>query len=122
MLVDDDDDTRVAWGQLVASFGVHVVTAANGEAALRLIEARRPDLILCDLQMPGLDGFGLVRRLRADPRFRQLLVFAVTGLDSLRNIQAIQEVGFDGHVVKPLTPQMITRFLDRVRLGKSPAM
>lgn len=115
LVVDDDDDFRDALALLVETFGVHVRTARNGEEALHLIAAEPPALILCDLQMPRLDGFALVRALRADRRLHSVLVIAITGLGAPTDVTAAREAGFDGHVVKPITRETIVRLLERVR-------
>ena len=69
LVVAGDAQTRSALMALVRTFGVEVQGAEDGEAAYRLALDRPPDLILCDLEMPALDGFGFIRRLRRDPRF-----------------------------------------------------
>jgi len=118
LIVDDHEDSRVAASLLIQTFGVLVRTARDGEEALQLIAAHPPDLILCDLQMPRLDGFALVRRLRADRRLRDILVIATTGLGAPADVVATREAGFDGHVVKPITWDVIVRLLERVRSTK----
>ena len=69
----------------------------------------RPALILCDLQMPRLDGFGFVKRLRRTPPFHRTLTVAVTGLSGPLDIAATREAGFDGHLVKPVSAEMLAR-------------
>ena len=76
--------------------------------------SRQPDnIILCDLEMPGLDGFGFVRRIRRDPRFRELLTVAVSGRAETLDVAATRLAGFDGHVLKPMTAEALARLLDR---------
>jgi CheY-like chemotaxis protein len=115
LVVDDHEDSRVSVGILLDSFGVEVRTAGDGEEAWAAIAEAVPDLILCDLQMPRLDGFGLVRRLRADPRLRGVMTIAVSALGAPRDLQATREAGFDGHVVKPISQEVIVRLLERLR-------
>jgi CheY-like chemotaxis protein len=67
----------------------------------------------CDLQMPVLDGFGFIRRLRRDRRFERILTIAVTGLGGPIDIAMTREAGFDGHVVKPIRAEAVARLLDR---------
>jgi len=113
LIVEDDADARAALIALVATFGVRTRGAGDGEQAFRLVLERRPDLVLCDLEMPGLDGFGFVRRLRRDPRFRELLTIAVSGRAETLDVPASRLAGFDAHVLKPMTAQALARLLDR---------
>ena len=94
-------------------FGVFAHGARNGQEALQSLFAVHPHLILCDLQMPHLDGFGFVRHLRGDPKFGRILTIAVTGLAHPVDVAAAREAGFDGHVMKPLTATTLARLLDR---------
>lgn len=114
LVVEDDDEAReVLLAMLWKIFGVFAQGARNGEEGLRALFAVHPHLILCDLQMPRLDGFGFVRRLRRDPKFGRTLTIAVTGLGHPVDVAAAQEAGFDGHVVKPLMASTLARLLDR---------
>jgi two-component system, chemotaxis family, CheB/CheR fusion protein len=114
LVVEDDDDARaVLLAMLRKIFGVFAQGARNGEEGLQELFALHPHLILCDLQMPRLDGFGFVRRLRRDPKFGRTPTIAVTGLGHPVDVAAAQEAGFDGHVVKPITASTLARLLDR---------
>jgi CheY-like chemotaxis protein len=114
LVVEDDDEAReIILAMLRDLFGIAAQGARNGEEALHRLFAARPDLILCDLQMPRLDGFGFIRRLRKDPKFGRTLTIAVTGLGHPIDIAATRATGFDGHVVKPLTAATLARLLDR---------
>lgn len=111
LIVDDDADSRNTVRALVESFGVRGLTASDGEEALQLIRRQPPDLILSDLQMPRVDGFGLVKRLRDEFPERRIPVIAVTGLGTHAAVQATHAAGFDGHVMKPVTRETVTRLL-----------
>jgi CheY-like chemotaxis protein len=114
LVVEDDDESRgVFLAMLRRLFGVFAQGARDGEEGLQALFAVHPHLILCDLQMPRLDGFGFVRRLRGDPKFGRTLTIAVTGLGHPIDVAAAREAGFDGHVVKPLTASTLARLLDR---------
>ena len=114
LVVEDDDEARaVLLAMLRKIFGVFAQGARNGEEGLQELFALHPHLILCDLQMPRLDGFGFVRRLRRDPKFGRTPTIAVSGLGHPVDVAAAQEAGFDGHVVKPITASTLARLLDR---------
>jgi CheY-like chemotaxis protein len=120
LVVDDHVDGRDMLAILLGALDVDVRMAGDGEEAWSEILAAPPDLILCDLQMPRLDGFGLVKRLRADPGVRGIVIVAVSALGAPRDLLATREAGFDGHVVKPISEEVIVRLLDRIRSPGSP--
>jgi two-component system CheB/CheR fusion protein len=113
LVVDDDEATRSTLMTLVETFGVDVNGAEDGAAAYGAVLDATPDLILCDLRMPVLDGFGFIRRLRREPRFRRILTVAISGLARPVDIARAREAGYDGHILKPIAPEVIARLLDR---------
>jgi CheY-like chemotaxis protein len=77
-----------------------------------------PDVILCDLLMPGVDGFGFCARIRQDDRYRKIPVVAVTALSHDLDYLKTLETGFDGHVPKPIDYEALAAIVSRV-LGRS---
>jgi len=114
LIVEDHPDSRDILRQVVESFGASAAVAADGHQALRVISSMKPDLILCDLRMPVIDGFGLIDRLRHDPKLSRTAVLAVTALGSEADIRRTWEAGFDGHVVKPIDYETIAAQLERI--------
>jgi CheY-like chemotaxis protein len=114
LIVEDHPDSRDMMRQVVESFGASVAVAADGRQALRVISWMKPDLILCDLRMPVIDGFGFIDRLRHDPNLSRTAVLAVTALGSEVDIRRTWEAGFDGHLVKPIDYEMIAAQLERI--------
>lgn len=102
LVVDDDQDCRDTMADLLLIHGCQVRTAANGQAALAAVQDFRPEVILLDLAMPGLDGHAVAAAIRADARNDDIVIAAVTGYgrpsDSLRSAAA----GVDIHLVKPV--------------------
>ena len=120
LVVEDHDDTREVLLMMLEAFGAAVRGAKDGADALRAIAQHRPDLMFCDLVMPGLDGFELLRRVRGDPDLRGMRVVAMTGW--LRDEGARRrsgEAGFDGYLVKPIDPEILGSKLQRI-LGTPP--
>jgi CheY-like chemotaxis protein len=116
LVVEDDPDVRAALVGLVTTFGVRVRGAGDEETAFRLVLSQRPDLILCDLEMPNRVGHGFVMRLRGDPRFRRLLTIGMGGMSErvgTVDVAATRRAGFDGHVPVPVTARALARLLDR---------
>jgi len=113
LLVEDHEDSRDAFGQILASLGHRVLLAANGRQALEMLRTARPDLVLCDLRMPGMDGFEFVAALRADATRANLPVIALTGLGPEPSlVTRLRAAGFAGHLTKPLDYDMIVQALD----------
>ena len=103
LLVDDDPADRRMVERALEETGsdVRFLAVEDGEQALELLETVRPDLVLLDLNMPRVDGWELVRRLRADSRFRRLPVVALTTSRDEHDVRLSYDVGFDAYVVKP---------------------
>jgi CheY-like chemotaxis protein len=102
LIVDDNTDAARTLGMLVETLGnneVHV--AYNGSDALRIAEERRPDIVLLDLKMPGMDGYEVARRLRSESWGRDLTLVAVTGWTLDDHKRRSRDAGFDRHLTKP---------------------
>ncbi|MFZ6027444.1 MAG: response regulator transcription factor [Chloroflexota bacterium] len=102
LIVDDDQKLRKMLQRTLAYEGLDVLTAANGQEALPLIDAHRPDLLIVDWMMPKLDGIGLIQRLRAEAD--QTMVLMLTARDAIENRVEGLESGADDYLVKPFAP------------------
>jgi CheY-like chemotaxis protein len=102
VLIVDDHATnlRLITGVL-ESQGYSHLTADNGEAALNMLEQEQFDLVLLDIQMPGLSGTEVAKRIRANPKTSSLKLIAVTALAMPGDREEILRAGFDGYVAKP---------------------
>jgi CheY-like chemotaxis protein len=102
LVVDDNAQNLKLVRVLLHSEGYDVRTAVDAEEALRVLETFTPVLILMDLQLPGMDGLELTRRLKADPMRRGMLIIALTAYamkgDELKALNA----GCDGYIAKPI--------------------
>jgi CheY-like chemotaxis protein len=113
LLVEDHDDSRDAFGQILASLGHRVLLAATGRDALQIVATERPDLVLCDLRMPGMDGYDFMAALRAQDKLPELTVIAVTGsAPEPATLTHLQAAGFASHLTKPLDYDAIVGALD----------
>ncbi len=92
-----------------------VKCATGAEEALEVLRTFRPALILMDMQMPGIDGFELTRRLKADPAMRGITIVAVTAYAMKGDEQRVRDAGCDGYLAKPIDtrtlPQVIAGYL-----------
>ena len=111
LFVDDDPILREFAIVNLTTEHASIETAADGAAALAQIEAQAPDVVLMDLEMPTVDGFEALRRLRADPRFKDLPVVVVTGREDVEAVDRAFEAGATSFVVKPLNWRLLSHQL-----------
>ena len=107
LVVDDDVDASDVVRRLLESLGARVVVAENGREGLSRLANTPSHAVLCDLEMPIMDGLEFARRVRRDPRYRQVLLFALTGWQAEADFRRTWEAGFDAHLVKPVTMEML---------------
>lgn len=112
LTVDDYQDALDSVSALVEVLGHRVVPAHCGEDALRAIESERPDVVLLDIGLPGMDGYEVARRIRAMPGGERILIVAMTGWGQRQDKQRAQAAGFDLHFTKPADPSELRGILD----------
>lgn len=100
LVVEDRENVRKSYVDLLSEAGYDVLEAEQGEKALKIIKNRRPDLILLELLLPGIDGFAILAKLRADRQMRQIPVLVLSVLDGEAHIQKILSSGAADYVVK----------------------
>ena len=108
LFADDDPILREFANVHLATDSADVLTAEDGEDAWEKLQTQPVDLLLVDLEMPRLDGFGLVRRLRADPRFALLPVIVVTGREDVAAIDRAFQSGATSFIVKPINWRLLS--------------
>ncbi|HEY8535511.1 MAG TPA: ATP-binding protein [Vicinamibacterales bacterium] len=122
LLIEDNRDAALSLAEALELQGHHVEVAHTGRDGIEKASALVPDLVLCDIGLPVVDGYEVARRLRADERLRSTLLVAVSGYAAAQDRARAQEAGFDHHVAKPLTAELfagILRQLGRRRLEQS---
>jgi two-component system, cell cycle response regulator DivK len=117
ILVVEDNPLNLKLVRDVLQFaGYDVIEAQSGEESLRVAEEDSPDLVLMDLQLPGIDGTETLHRLRRGPLRRDVPVVAVTAFAMAEDRERTSLAGFDGYVEKPISvrelPGQIEAFLD----------
>ncbi|HEX6707265.1 MAG TPA: response regulator [Albitalea sp.] len=112
LLIDDNLDAAESLAQLLALSGHDARTAGDGARALRLAEDFRPEIVFCDLGLPGMSGYEVARHLRAMPFGRDMVLAALTGYGQPGDREKTAQAGFDAHLVKPVDPAVIESFLD----------
>jgi len=111
LVVDDDADGREAMRALLELWGHEVEVAANGEQGVELTLNRRPEVVLLDIGMPGMDGYQVAERIRAAPGGRDPFLVALTGWATVEDHRRAREVGFDTYVLKPADPEHLQALL-----------
>ncbi len=102
LVVEDNPDNRTLIVDVLLTHGYQVLVAPNGAECLRLLENERPDLILMDLALPKLDGFEVTRRIKGDPRLREIPVVALTAYAMFGDRERALEAGCDDYIPKPI--------------------
>jgi len=106
ILVADDSMTILAMvSSRLERAGYDVVTAARGDEALRLVQENRPRLVLLDVEMPGLDGVEVARRIRADEALAGTFIVLLTSLSEASEVATGMAAGADAYLTKPFSPQ-----------------
>jgi PAS domain S-box-containing protein len=111
LVVDDNVDAAVMLAALVRHLGHDVITVHDGEQALRVVESYRPDVVLLDIGMPGLNGFEVAKRLREQGINPPPRIVAVTGWGKAEDQARSREAGFDMHLMKPVEESQIRQAL-----------
>jgi len=114
LIADDRPSSRELLRTVLERAGYSVIEAADGEEALERAQAAHPDLILLDLQMPKLDGYGVLERLRKDERFRALPVLALTASAMSGDREKILAAGFTDYLSKPAGPDLLREAVARL--------
>jgi two-component system cell cycle response regulator len=112
LLIEDNPDNLDLMSYLLTAYGHAVTTAEDGESGIAAARAAPPDLIACDIHLPGVDGYGVAKALKADPSLAAVPVIAVTALAMVGDRERILGAGFDGYITKPIDPQRVVTELD----------
>lgn len=107
LVIEDHEDNRRILRDLLSSAGFELIEAMTGDEGVAMAQEHRPDLILMDIQLPGLDGYQATRRIKADPALRQIPVIAVTSFALSGDDVKAYEAGCDGYVTKPYSPRQL---------------
>jgi CheY-like chemotaxis protein len=113
LVVDDNRSNATSLGVLLRALGQDVEMAYDGPAALELVRRRRPDLVLLDIGLPGMDGYEVARRCREDEGTRRIMLVAMTGYGKEEDRRRSHEAGFNVHLVKPVNLEDLQMILTR---------
>ena len=117
LIVDDNPQNVELLQAFLESLPVKLITAFDGADALKQVEAHNPDLILLDVMMPQISGFQVCKRLKDDPKTRDIQILMVTALNELGDIEQATECGTDDFVSKPVNKfELLTRVKSLLRV------
>jgi CheY-like chemotaxis protein len=112
LVIEDNAANLELMTYLLRAYGYETLMATDGETGLKLAQRERPQAVVCDIQMPRMDGFGVLRALKSDPATKAIPVVAVTAFAMVGDKERIMAAGFDGYIGKPID---LKEFLDTVR-------
>ena len=115
LIVDDNHDVADSTAMLLRAAGWKVYLAYDGEEAIRSARTLRLDAVLLDIGLPGVDGYQVAERIRAEPGNQEALIVAVSGYGQEEHRLRSKSAGFDYHIVKPLDPVVLTSLLASLR-------
>jgi CheY-like chemotaxis protein len=123
LVVDDNPINLKLVSDLLAFEGYRVLKAEDGEQAAASVEVEPPDLILLDVDLPGIDGLTLTKRLKSDVRTGYIIIVALTAFAMKADRQRAMAAGCDAYVTKPIDtrglPGQVAQLLQRRRIGKN---
>jgi two-component system CheB/CheR fusion protein len=111
LVVEDSRDVADSLCVLLQLLGHVVRVAYTGPEGVAAAKEWHPDLVLCDLGLPGLDGYGVARQLRLDPTTAHVRLLALTGYGAEEDLRRSREAGFEVHLVKPADPAELQRLI-----------
>lgn len=105
LIIEDNVDNQELMSYLLNAFGYATLCADNGVTGIELASKDQPDVILCDIRLPGIDGYEVARRLKQDARLRAIPLIAITAFAMRDDRDRALVAGFKGYITKPITPE-----------------
>jgi len=118
LIVDDNEEIRKVLGLTLGYGKFRILMAEDGEHALNIAKQERPEVIVLDLMLPGIDGFEVLRRIKSDPVTRSGYVIVLTGRSHEADLERARELGADFYMAKPFVPETLIQVIEGVRTGK----
>ena len=106
LVIEDNPVNLELMTDLLEAFGFIVIAALDGARGIDLVRQEKLDLIICDVQMPGIDGYEVAYYLKRDPMLRRIPLVAVTALAMVGDREKVLAAGFDGYIDKPISPEL----------------
>ena len=114
LIIEENEDTRFVFSAILNYDGYRVVEAGNGEEGVARVREFLPDLIISDIDMPGMNGFAAARLIRGDERLSGIPILVITGSEFTTAEQAEARTLFDGCFAKPMQPSLVLAEVQRL--------
>lgn len=118
LIIEDNEDNMELVVQLLTSAGYEYVWASSGEKGIELALSENPDFILLDIQLPDIDGYEVLRRIREADAIRNVLIIAVTSFAMSGDRERLLGAGCDGYIEKPIDPISFLAKIETILKGK----
>ncbi len=116
LIIEDQEDNRRIMTDMLNAAGFEVIEAVNGEDGVSMAQSHVPDLILMDIQLPGLDGYEATRRIKAQPDLSAIPIIVVTSYALSGDDKKAFEAGCDAYLAKPFSPrELLAKIRDFVQ-------
>src|SRR5579863_7161844 len=110
LIIEDNQDNLELMVYLLNHYGYATIAALDGEKGVALVKQEMPDLIICDIRLPKLNGYDIAQLLKNDPELKQIPLIAVTAYSMVGDRDKIRAAGFDAYIAKPIDPaQFVTQ-------------
>jgi two-component system cell cycle response regulator len=109
LVIEDNPANLELLTLLLEAFHYVVLTAGGGAEGIETVRREKLDLIICDVQMPGVDGYEVARQLKRDPMLHRIPLVAVTALAMVGDREKVLAAGFDGYIDKPIIPEKFVK-------------
>jgi len=114
ILIVDDNELNRKLARVTLQFSKYkTLEAEDAESGIKLAQENKPDLILMDIQLPGIDGWSATRIIKGDPDLKDIPVIALTGFASYEDEEKAREVGCVGYISKPFSPQALLKTIEQ---------
>src|SRR3989304_65820 len=113
MVVEDNEKNRKLMRVVLKAKGYNIIEASTGEEALNLLKNQKPDIILMDIQLPGIDGITLIKQVKGDITTKDIPIIGVYGYAMKGDAQKILETGCDAYVSKPINTQELPLIVEK---------
>jgi len=120
LICEDNEKNRRLMKDLLEYHGYEVYLSENGEEGIEMAKRAKPDLILMDMQMPVLDGFEAIKKIRQDKEIKHLKIIAVTSFAMPTDKERVLQAGADYYIAKPIDTRTLPEIIKRVIEGEKP--
>lgn len=113
LIIEDNQEIRENTSEILELTGLNVITSDNGDSGIAMAVDHRPDIILCDIMMPGIDGYEVIKQLKGNPITAPIPFIYVTASGERSEVKTAMELGASGYIRKPFDAKELTQAIDK---------